>query len=102
MSAGLRSTLALLAIVALTFFGYVSIGLPLAVLPAHVAGGLGFGVVWAGIAISTQYVATIVSRAQVGRLVDRCGAKYSVTLGFLAYALSQLYQAYWRTPPFGY
>lgn len=83
-----NSTLALLSIVALTFFGYIAIGLPLAVLPTYVDSGLGFGVVWAGIAISTQYVATIVSRAQVGRLCDQYGPRRSVLLGFLAYGLS--------------
>ncbi|TCR90747.1 MFS transporter [Rhizobium sp. BK376] len=83
----MQSTFSLLSIVALTFFGYLAIGLPLAVLPTYVDTGLGFGVVWAGIAISTQYVATIVSRAQVGRLTDRHGPKYSVTLGFFAYIL---------------
>lgn len=82
------STLSLLSIVALTFFGYAAIGLPLAVLPTYVDSGLGFGVVWAGIAVSTQYVATIVSRAQVGRLCDQYGPRRSVFLGFLAYGLS--------------
>ena len=83
-----NSTLALVSIVALTFFGYLAIGLPLAVLPTYVDSSLGFGVVWAGIAISTQYVATIVSRAQVGRLCDQYGPRRSVLLGFLAYGLS--------------
>lgn len=82
------STLSLLSIVALTFFGYIAIGLPLAVLPTYVDSGLGFGVIWAGIAVSTQYVATIVSRAQVGRLCDQYGPRRSVLLGFLAYGLS--------------
>ncbi|KAA1185623.1 MFS transporter [Rhizobium tropici] len=82
------STLSLLSIVALTFFGYAAIGLPLAVLPTYVDSGLGFGVVWAGIAVSTQYVATILSRAQVGRLCDQYGPRRSVFLGFLAYGLS--------------
>ncbi|MDE1992474.1 MAG: MFS transporter, partial [Rhizobiaceae bacterium] len=87
-SARSNSTFSLLSIVTLTFFGYIAIGLPLAVLPTYVDSGLGFGVVWAGIAISTQYVATIVSRAQVGRLCDRYGPRRSVFLGFLAYGLS--------------
>lgn len=82
-----NSALTLVSIVALTFFGYLAIGLPLAVLPTYVDSGLGFGVVWAGIAISTQYVATIVSRAQVGRLCDQYGPRRSVFLGFFAYAL---------------
>jgi len=82
------STLSLISIVALTFFGYLAIGLPLAVLPTYVDSGLGFGVVWAGIAVSVQYVATIVSRAHVGRLCDQYGPRRSVFLGFLAYGLS--------------
>lgn len=83
----MRSAFSLLSIVSLTFFGYLAIGLPMAVLPAYVDSGLGFGVIWAGIAVSTQYVATIVSRAQVGQLTDRYGPKVSVTLGFFAYML---------------
>ena len=82
------STLSLLSIVALTFFGYIAIGLPLAVLPTYVDSGLGFGVVWAGITISAQYVATIITRAQVGRLCDQYGPRRSVFLGFLAYGFS--------------
>lgn len=84
----LSSRISLLLIVSLTFIGYVAIGLPLAVLPGYVDRQLGFGVIWAGIAVSTQYVATIVSRANVGRLIDLRGAKYSVTLGFIGYAVS--------------
>lgn len=87
---GPQSALSLLSIVAMTFFGYIAIGLPLAVLPTYVDTGLGFGVVWAGITISTQYVATIVSRAQVGRLTDLYGPRRSVVLGFFAYGLSGL------------
>jgi MFS family permease len=82
-----HSNLSLLLIVTMTFLGYIAIGLPLAVLPTYVDGGLGFGVIWAGIAVSMQYVATIVSRAQVGRLCDRYGPRRSVLLGFLAYGL---------------
>ena len=57
----------------LTFFGYATIALPLAVLPTYVAVRLGYGVVVAGIAISTQYVATILSRSQVGLMADLYG-----------------------------
>lgn len=91
MNSALLSRLSLLSIVSLTFLAYLAIGLPLAVLPGYVDRGLGFGVVWAGIVISTQYVATIFSRAQVGKLIDRRGAKYSVTIGFVGFALSGLF-----------
>jgi len=90
VKSALLSRLSLLSIVSLTFLGYLAIGLPLAVLPGYVDTGLGFGVVWAGIVISTQYVATILSRAHVGRLIDTHGPKYSVTLGFIGFALSGL------------
>lgn len=77
----------LLIIISLTFLGYMSIGLPLAVLPGHVALTLDFGVIWAGIAISTQYIATVISRAQSGRLTDRLGPKKAVLLGFVGHLL---------------
>jgi MFS family permease len=86
----LSSRISLALIVSLTFFAYLAIGMPLAVLPGYVDRQLGFGVIWAGIAVSTQYVSTILSRAQVGRLIDMRGPKYSVTLGFTAFALSGL------------
>ncbi len=78
----------ILATVSLTFMAYLTIGLPLAVLPSYVKSGLGFGAVLAGLAISTQYIATIVSRAQVGQLSDRNGPKWAVTWGFSGCLLS--------------
>src|SRR5262245_22422950 len=90
VDAPFRPTVSLFPIVSLTFLGYIAVGLPLAVLPTYVDSGLGFGVVWAGIAISTQYIATILSRAYVGGLIDRQGPKLSVTLGFLSCGLSGL------------
>ena len=44
-----------------TFICYLAIGLPLAVLPGYVHGQLGYGSVLAGLAISVQYVATLLS-----------------------------------------
>ncbi len=83
-----RPALRILATVALTFIGYSTIALPLAVLPTYVAHDLGFGAVVAGIAISTQYVATVVSRSQVGLMSDLYGPKRAVLLGFLGCLLS--------------
>jgi len=64
-----------------SFVTYVSIGLPLAVLPPYVHLRLGFTVLLAGLAVSVQYVATLASRPWTGRLCDRHGAKVAVLWG---------------------
>ena len=64
-----------------SFVTYVSIGLPLAVLPPYVHLRLGFSVLLAGLAVSVQYVATLASRPWTGRICDRHGAKVAVLWG---------------------
>ena len=64
-----------------TFICYVSIGLPLAVLPPFVHLRMGYSAVLAGLAISIQYIATLASRPWAGRISDRMGAKVSVLWG---------------------
>jgi MFS family permease len=64
-----------------TFICYVSIGLPLAVLPPYVHLRMGYSAVLAGLAISIQYIATLVSRPWAGRISDHMGAKVSVLWG---------------------
>jgi hypothetical protein len=64
-----------------TFVCYLSIGLPLAILPAYVHLRMGFSAVLAGLVISVQYIATFVSRPWAGRISDRQGAKVSVLWG---------------------
>ncbi len=76
------------ATVALTFLAYVCVGLPLAALPIFVHGPLGFSPFIAGLAISIQYLATVLGRAQVGRLCDRRGPKTAGLLGFACVLLS--------------
>jgi MFS family permease len=71
----------ILGFVYFTFICYLSIGLPLAVLPAYVDLHLGYGAVLAGLAVSIQYVATLASRPWAGRISDRIGAKVSVLWG---------------------
>jgi hypothetical protein len=56
----------ILSIVIFTFVCYLSIGLPLAVLPGFVHGKLGFNSVLAGLIISVQYFATLASRPHAG------------------------------------
>jgi MFS family permease len=77
-----------LSITLFTFIAYFIIGLPMAVLPGYVHLGLGFGSVLAGIAVSVQYVATLLSRSQAGRMADTVGPKETVLCGLAACAAS--------------
>ncbi len=64
-----------------TFVCYLSIGLPLAVLPPYVHFRMGYSAALAGLVISIQYIATLASRPWAGRISDRAGAKVSVAVG---------------------
>jgi MFS family permease len=71
----------ILGFVYFTFVCYLSIGLPLAVLPPYVHLKMGFSAALAGLVISIQYIATLVSRPWAGRISDRAGAKVAVLWG---------------------
>jgi MFS family permease len=71
-----------------TFVCYLSIGLPLAVLPPYVHLRMGYSAVLAGLVISVQYIATLASRPWAGRISDRQGAKLSVIWGMGACTVS--------------
>ncbi|MDR3772631.1 MAG: MFS transporter [Terracidiphilus sp.] len=73
-----------------TFICYLSIGLPLAVLPAFVHLRMGLHAALAGLVISIQYIATFLSRPWAGRISDHAGAKISVLWGMGACTLSGL------------
>jgi MFS family permease len=78
---GNGSTRQIVGFVYFTFVCYLSIGLPLAVLPPYVHFRMGFSAALAGLVISIQYIATLVSRPWAGRISDRAGAKVSVLWG---------------------
>lgn len=80
--------LSILSTVAFTFATYLTIGLSLAVLPGFVHNNLGYGAVLAGLAISMQYVATLVSRPHAGRMADALGPKRTVLTGLTMCAVS--------------
>lgn len=83
-----RSTWYLAGYVYFTFICYLSIGLPLAVLPPFVHLKMGYSTVLAGLAISVQYVATLASRPWAGRISDHMGAKVSVLWGMACCSVS--------------
>jgi MFS family permease len=92
----------ILGTVSFTFVTYLTIGLSLAVLPGFVHGTLGFGAMLAGLAISAQYLATLLSRPQVGRMADSLGPKRAVLTGLWLCAgsggLLLLGALLWRQP----
>ncbi|MEG3127517.1 MFS transporter [Pantoea cypripedii] len=85
-----RLNLLILSIVMFNFASYLTIGLPLAVLPGFVHDGLGYSAFWAGLVISLQYLATLLSRPHAGRYADQWGPKKVVVLGLCGCFLSGL------------
>ncbi|MFJ7883227.1 MFS transporter [Pseudomonas sp. NPDC096917] len=81
-------TLQVVSIVLFTFIGYLNIGIPLAVLPGYVHNHLGYGTVIAGLVISVQYLATLLSRPYASRIIDTRGSKLAVMYGLAGCGLS--------------
>ncbi|WLI78017.1 MFS transporter [Kosakonia sp. H02] len=87
---GLRLNLRILSVVTFNFASYLTIGLPLAVLPGYVHDVMGYGAFWAGLVISLQYFATLLSRPHAGRYADLLGPKKVVIFGLCGAFLSGL------------
>lgn len=77
---GYRLNLRIVSVVMFNFASYMTIGLPLAVLPGYVHDIMGFSAFWAGLVISLQYFATLLSRPHAGRYADLLGPKKSSSL----------------------
>ena len=82
------TTLQIIPVVFFTFLCYLTIGIPLAVLPGYVHDDLGYSAVIAGLAISVQYFATLASRPLAGRSADTLGPKKTVTIGLVGCGVS--------------
>lgn len=83
--------LRIISIVVFTCICYLSIGLPLAVLPGYIHYQLGYSTLIAGVVISLQYISTLVSRPHAGRYTDIWGPKKVVSLGIICCMLSGLF-----------
>lgn len=70
-----RLNLQIVSVVMFNFASYMTIGLPLAVLPGYVHDVMGYSAFWAGLVISLQYFATLLSRPHAGRYADILGPK---------------------------
>ncbi|RRZ89905.1 MFS transporter [Erwinia sp. 198] len=93
----LRLNLRIISVVIFNFAAYLTIGLPLAVLPGYVHDVMGYSAFWAGLVVSLQYFATLISRPHAGRFADLLGPKKVVVAGLcgclisgLCYALAAL------------
>ena len=84
-------TLRVVSIVMFTFLCYLTIGIPLAILPTYVHLDLGYSSVLAGLVISAQYLATLISRPGAGRMADHLGAKRTVIYGLIGNAVSGVF-----------
>lgn len=87
---GLRLNLRIVSVVIFNFASYLTIGLPLAVLPGYVHDVMGYSAFWAGLVISLQYFATLLSRPHAGRYADQLGPKKIVVFGLCGCFLSGL------------
>jgi predicted MFS family arabinose efflux permease len=72
------------------FSYYLTIGFLLAVVPGFVHLHLGLSPLWAGVAISSQYLATLVTRPKAGRMTDVLGPRATVLVGQVVGLLSGL------------
>lgn len=85
---GFRLNLQIVSVVMFNFASYMTIGLPLAVLPGYVHDVMGYSAFWAGLVISLQYFATLLSRPHAGRYADSLGPKKIVVFGLCGCFLS--------------
>ena len=78
----------LLPLALAVFVAFLTIGLPLPVLPLHLSQHLGLGALGVGVVIGSQFAAALLSRAWAGTLADTQGAKRAVVYGMLIAAVS--------------
>ncbi len=82
--------LTLLPITLAVFISFLSIGLPLPVLPLHIHNVLEMSTLVVGLVIGAQFAAALFSRAWAGNLADTQGSKHAMMLGLMVMGLSGL------------
>lgn len=78
----------LLPLTLAVFVAFLTIGLPLPVLPLHLSQHLALGALGVGAVMGSQFAAALLSRAWAGTLADTQGAKRAVVYGMLMAAAS--------------
>jgi MFS family permease len=67
--------------IAIVFFGFLSVGLPLSPISLYLHDQLGFGTLVIGFAIGLQSVVTVLTRHRAGTLCDHRGARSVIRFG---------------------
>lgn len=75
-------------LIAVVFFGFLAVGIPIAALSLQVHHSLGFSPLVVGVVIGLQSAATVLVRHQAGTVADQAGPRKAVLLGLPAAALS--------------
>ncbi|MGA8036214.1 MAG: MFS transporter [Candidatus Acidiferrales bacterium] len=88
LSAPVKITARIAITAFLSFLVYLVIGMQLAVMPVFVHVTLKFSPLIAGVTVSMQYVATLLSRPRAGTMSDSTGAKRTVMMGIWACIIS--------------
>lgn len=77
--------------VAIVFFGFLSVGLPLPPISLFMHDKLGFSAGMIGFAIGIQSVVTVLTRHRAGTMSDHHGARYAIRLGLPLSALAGVF-----------
>lgn len=86
-----RTTRYLLPFALIVFLGYLTVGIPLSVLPLYIHDDLGFGPATVGWIIAIQSLATLMTRHVAGKITDQKGAHLATLSGASICALSALF-----------
>jgi len=88
--AGRRVSALLFPTTALVFIAYLAVGLEAAAVPSFVHGVLGYSTTLAGLAVSAQFVATLLNRASAGSVTDSLGPQRTVSRGLMLIVASAI------------